>query len=827
MSCCSGEENNVAVKTDPVCGMQVDPARVAASANYEETTYYFCCQGCRDKFVAAPQKYLHGDAESESCCGSDTPQLVTLSATPATAKVKDIVCGMMVDPAKAAASAEYEGETYFFCAKGCHAKFTADPEKYLHPAPAAPPPAGAEAMEYTCPMDPQIRQMGPGTCPICGMALEPVGVVLEEDTSELDDMMKRLWIAAALTLPLLVMMFTRQMPVVELLLATAVVWGCGWPFFVRGWQSVRTGNLNMFTLIALGTGAAYLYSLVAVEAPQLFPATARDTGGNIGLYFEPAAVIVTLVLVGQVLELRARSSTGAALRALLSLAPKTALRVDGAHEMEVPLADVHVGDVLRVRPGERVPVDGVVLDGASSIDESMMTGEPMPVTKSADDAVTGGTVNGTGAFHMRAQRVGADTMLQQVVRLVSEAQRTRAPIQRVADRISGIFVPAVLAAAALAFVAWLLWGPQPQLSHAVVSAVTVLIVACPCALGLATPMAITVGTGRGAHAGVLLRNAEALEQLGNVDTLVIDKTGTLTEGKPSVVEVLPHAGFSADDVLQLAASVEAMSEHPLAGAVVRAARERSLSLYTANDFVSTTGRGVQATVDGRSVMVGNSSVVKDLPVATEPLLDDSRTRIVVVVDGTYAGSIAIADAVRTSAASVVKELQRAGLKIVMATGDHEATAKAVAGPLQIEYRAGLLPQDKAALVKQLRHGGGVVAMAGDGINDAPALAAADVGIAMGTGTDIAMETAPVTLLKGDLQSLLRARQLSVATMRTIRQNLFFAFFYNALGVPLAAGVLYPLFGITLNPMLAAGAMSLSSVCVIANSLRLRNVNLNS
>ncbi|MEZ2345690.1 heavy metal translocating P-type ATPase [Terriglobus sp. RCC_193] len=751
-----------------------------------------------------------------SCCGGEEKTVAAQT---------DPVCGMLVDPAKAAAATEYRGDMYYFCSKGCHAKFTADPEKYLHPVPAAPPPAGAENMEYTCPMDPQIRQMGPGTCPICGMALEPVGVVLEEDTSELDGMTRRLWIAAVLTLPLLLMMFTRPMPVVELLLATAVVWGCGWPFFVRGWQSVRTGNWNMFTLIALGTGAAYLYSLAAVVAPQLFPATARDASGEIGLYFEPAAVIVTLVLVGQVLELRARSSTGAALRSLLGLAPQTALRVEGSTETEVALSDVHVGDVLRVRPGERVPVDGVVLDGASLIDESMMTGEPMPVAKSVNDAVTGGTMNGTGAFHMRAERVGADTMLQQIVRLVSEAQRTRAPIQRVADHVSGIFVPAVLAAAAIAFVAWMLVGPQPRLSHAVVSAVAVLIVACPCALGLATPMAITVGTGRGAHAGVLLRNAEALEQLGNVNTLVIDKTGTLTEGKPSVVEVKPEHGFSAEDVLQLAASVEKMSEHPLAGAVVHAAEERGVLLHSADGFVSTTGQGVHAIVNGHRVAVGNAAVVRELPRDLDASREDSRTRIFVVVDEVLAGSIAIADPVRASAAHVVKELQRAGLKIVMATGDHEATAKAVAGPLQIDYKAGLLPQDKAALVKQLRDGGEVVAMAGDGINDAPALAAADVGIAMGTGTDIAMESAPVTLLKGDLQSLLRARRLSVATMRIIRQNLFFAFFYNALGVPLAAGVLYPLFHMTLNPMVAAGAMSLSSVCVIGNSLRLRSVRL--
>lgn len=824
MSCCGSEEKTVGVQTDPVCGMLVDPAKAAASAEFEGTAYYFCSKSCHDKFVVNPKKYLQGDVEPGSCCGGGQ-ELVTLSSAPAIRKVKDVVCGMTIDPAKAAASTDYKGESYYFCSKGCHTKFTADPEKYLQPAPAAPPPVGAENIEYTCPMDPQIRQMGPGTCPICGMALEPVGAVSEEDTSELDGMTKRLWIAAVLTLPLLLMMFMRHMPVVELLLATAVVWGCGWPFFVRGWQSVRTGNWNMFTLIALGTGAAYLYSLAAVVAPQLFPATARDASGEIGLYFEPAAAIVALVLVGQVLELRARSSTGAALRSLLGLAPQTALRVEGNTEAEVPLSEVHVGDVLRVRPGERVPVDGVVLDGASSIDESMMTGEPMPVAKSANDAVIGGTMNGTGAFRMRAERVGADTMLQQIVRLVSEAQRTRAPIQRVADRVSGIFVPAVLVAAVIAFAAWMLVGPQPRLSHAVVSAVAVLIVACPCALGLATPMAITVGTGRGAHAGVLLRNAEALEQLGNVNTLVIDKTGTLTEGKPSVVEIMPQPGFSDEDVLRFAASVEKMSEHPLGGAVVRAAEERGVSLRPADDFVSTTGQGVRAKVDGRRVAVGNAAAIRDLPHDMDASRADGRTLVFVAVDDVFAGSIAIADPVRSTAAHVVKELQHAGLKIVMATGDHEATAKAVAGPLQIDYKASLLPQDKAALVKELRNSGAVVAMAGDGINDAPALAAADVGIAMGTGTDIAMESAPVTLLKGDLQSLLRARRLSVATMRTIRQNLFFAFFYNALGVPLAAGVLYPLFHLTLNPMVAAGAMSLSSVCVIGNSLRLRSASL--
>lgn len=740
---------------------------------------------------------------------------------------KDPVCGMKVSPDKAAATAEHDGTTFYFCGKGCHAKFIADPDKYLRPAPAAPPAAGSELVEYTCPMDPEIRQMGPGTCPKCGMALEPAGVVLNEDTSELDGMTRRLCVAAALSLPLLFMMFTKPMPIVELGLATAVVWGCGWPFFVRGWQSVRTGNLNMFTLIALGTGAAYFYSLVALVVPGIFPATARDAAGTISLYFEPAAVIVALVLVGQVLELRARSSTGAALRALLGLAPQTAHRMtDCGHEKDVPVADVRVGDVLRVKPGERVPVDGVLLDGASSVDESMMTGESMPVAKSQGQPVTGGTMNGTGAFTMRSERVGADTVLQGIVRLVSEAQRTRAPIQRVADRVASIFVPAVLFAAALAFAGWLLLGPQPRVAHAVVSAVTVLIVACPCALGLATPMAITVGTGRGAQAGVLLRNAEALEQLGRVDTLVIDKTGTLTQGRPAVVQVAPHGTFTRQTLLQLAGSVEAASEHPLAAAIIRAAREEDATVIAAKDFASQTGLGVQGLVDGRLVQVGSERFLHTQ--ASEdaaPLAIGGRTIVYVAVDGAFAGTISIADPVRDEAFDVLSQLRASGLKVVMATGDHEAAAEAVATPLGVPFRAGLLPSDKASLVQQLRGEGSVVAMAGDGVNDAPALAAADVGIAMGTGTDVAMESAPVTLLGGDLRSLLRARRLSQATMRTIRQNLFFAFIYNALGVPLAAGLLYPFTGMTLHPMVAAGAMSLSSVCVIANSLRLRSVKL--
>ncbi|MGI4853151.1 MAG: heavy metal translocating P-type ATPase [Janthinobacterium lividum] len=797
-------------------------------------------------------------------------------------KQKDPVCGMMVLPAKAAGSAEFAGHRYYFCGKGCLAKFEADPQKYLAPASVAAPTAQAQAAEYICPMDPEVSQRGPGSCPKCGMALEPAvataatrmeytcpmhpevvsekpgncpkcgmaleprDVAVEEKNPELDDMTRRLWIAAALTLPLLTIMFVEMLPSMplqglpaaavawlEFALATPVVLWCGWPFFVRAWQSVRNRSGNMFTLIGIGTGVAYTYSVIATVAPRLFPATAQNAHGMPALYYEPAAVIIALVLLGQVLELRARSQTGSALRALLQLAPRTALKLtDCGHERDTPLAQIKVGDRLRVRPGEKVPVDGVVLEGHSSVDESMVSGEPIPVEKTADAKVIGGTLNGTGGFIMRAEQVGADTLLAQIVRMVSSAQRTRAPIQRVADRVASFFVPAVLLAAALTFIVWFVFGPQPRLAHALVSAVAVLIVACPCALGLATPMAIMVGTGRGAGAGILVRSAEALEQFSKVNTLLIDKTGTLTEGKPRVSAVLPQPGFAQDELLQFAASLERSSEHPLAASLVRAGQERGLSLLEVDGFQSQPGMGVSGRVGGREVAVGNTALLQSfhcdsaaLDHAAAQHRQQGETVTFIAVDGKAAGVLCIADTIKDSAAETIRELNAAGVEVAMLTGDNPVTAKAVAGRLGIGFVAGVLPAGKAAAVQQYKARGRVVAMAGDGVNDAPALAAADVGVAMGTGADVAMQSAGITLLHGDLRAILRARRLSQATVRNIRQNLWFAFGYNALGVPLAAGVLYPHFGILLSPMLAAAAMSLSSVSVIGNALRLRTVKL--
>ncbi len=796
-------------------------------------------------------------------------------------KYKDPVCGMMVLPSKAAGTAEAAGERYYFCGKGCLAKFEADPQKYLAPVPVPAPTAAEKAVEYICPMDPEVSQMGPGSCPKCGMALEPATVTLvtrteytcpmhpevvsdrpgncpkcgmaleprsvsaEESNPELEDMTQRLWVAGALTLPLLGVMVSEMLPamplqhllagrtlaLVELLFASPVVLWCGWPFFVRAWQSVVNRSGNMFTLIGLGTGVAYGYSLLATFAPQLFPQTARDAHGVLALYYEPAAVIVTLVLLGQVLELRARSRTGSALRALLQLAPRVALRLtDGGAEEEVPLDEVHAGDRLRVRPGEKVPVDGLVLEGYSSIDESMVSGEPVPVEKAVDARVIAGTVNGTGSFVMRAEHVGGETLLAQIVQMVSAAQRTRAPIQRVADRAASYFVPGVLLAALLTFAVWFTVGPQPRFGHAMVSAVAVLIIACPCALGLATPMAIMVGTGRGAGMGILFRNAESLERFGEVNTLLIDKTGTLTEGKPSVSAVLPQPGFTKDQLLQLAASIERASEHPLAAAMVRAANERALNLLDVQGFSSQTGMGVAGIVDRHNVVVGNAAALTAAGTEVAALDDRAEqhrqrgeTVTFVAIDGVAAGIICIADAIKASAVDAIRELQAAGVEVVMVTGDNAATAHAVGDTLGIGYVAGVLPAGKADVVKQYKSQGRVVAMAGDGVNDAPALAAADVGIAMGTGTDVAMESAGITLLRGDLRAVLRARQLSQATVRNIRQNLFFAFAYNAVGVPLAAGILYPWFGVLLSPMIAAAAMSLSSVSVIGNALRLRRI----
>jgi Cu+-exporting ATPase len=763
----------------------------------------------------------------------------------------DPVCGMNVNPSKAAASVEHQGVTVYFCSQGCAAKFRASPEKYAPAKPDATPSHPAARTEpqgeYTCPMHPEIKQMGPGSCPKCGMALEPREVTVEEANPELADMTRRLWISVALAVPMLALMvsaFLPSMPMqhlfsakvwawIEFALATPVVLWCGLPFFVRGWQSIIHRSLNMFTLIALGTGTAYFYSVVATVVPQIFPALHRGAGGQVDVYFEPAAVIVALVLLGQVLELRARSQTSGAIRALLGLAPKTAKRLDDkGGEADVPLDQVQVGDRLRVRPGEKVPVDGTVLEGHSSVDESMISGEPIPVEKDKDAKVTAGTVNGTGEFVMRAERVGADTLLSQIVKMVSEAQRSRAPIQRLADRVSAYFVPAVVVSAIVTFAVWYFAGPQPLFAHALVNAVAVLIVACPCALGLATPMAIMVGTGRGARAGILIRNAEALEVFGKVDTLIIDKTGTLTEGKPTLSSVIPQPGIDESGLLQLVASLERSSEHPLAAAIVKGAEAKKLALTNVVGFNSTTGKGVKGTVSGKQVAVGNAELFRDLSVDPAPLLDraealrkEGQTVMLVAIDGKAAGIVGVADPIKDSTPDAIRELKAAGLKIIMVTGDNATTAKAVADKLGIEFEADVLPQKKAEVIKARQQNGSVVAMAGDGVNDAPALAQADVGIAMGTGTDVAMEAGGITLLKGDLRGILRARHLSKSTMRNIRENLFFAFVYNAVGIPLAAGVLFPAFGLLLNPMIAAAAMSFSSVSVIGNALRLRTTKL--
>ena len=736
---------------------------------------------------------------------------------------KDPVCGMTVDPSQSAGSVTHQGQTYHFCSKGCVAKFESDPAKYLRPdARLEEMGAPASGVEYTCPMHPEVRQIGPGSCPKCGMALEPVSVdlaVSEEENAEYVDMRRRFWLSLPPTAMLLALMYAgHHWPWVELILSTPVVVWAGWPLFERGWASVVHRSLNMFTLIATGTGAAYAYSVVATIAPGVFPASMHEHGGEIATYFESAAVIVTLVLLGQVLELRARSQTSSAIRALLRLAPKTARRVgaNGA-EQDVPLDQVRVSDRLLVRPGEKVPVDGVVVDGASAVDESMVTGESIPVEKTAGSQVTGGTLNGTGAFVMRAERVGADTLLARIVKLVNEAQRSRAPIQRLADVVAGKFVPAVIAVAVLTFVAWSIWGPEPRFAYALVNAIAVLIIACPCALGLATPMSIMVGTGRGATAGVLIRDAEALEKLEKIDTLVVDKTGTLTEGKPVVTTV--------DDVevLRLAASLERKSEHPLAAAIIAAAEQRNLALSEASQFQSVTGRGIRGVVDGHEISVDNAPPPEFEERATK-LREQGQTVVSVNVDGKAAGILGIADPIKASAAAAIETLHRQGIRLVMLTGDHPTVAQNVARKLGIdEVHAGVLPDGKAEVIAGLQAKGHAVAMAGDGINDAPALSRADVGIAMGTGTDIAIESASVTLVRGDLNGIVRARALSRATMRNIRQNLFFAFVYNTIGVPIAAGILYPIVGVLLSPTIASAAMTFSSVSVIVNALRLRKL----
>ena len=731
-------------------------------------------------------------------------------------KVKDPVCGMEVTPAAAAGSFQYQGQTYYFCAKSCLAKFQADPLKYLEPKPAAPAD-GTKGVEYTCPMHPEVVQVGPGTCPICGMALEPKEIQLgEAENPELPDMQKRFWVSVALSLPLLIMSMAMLGPDgtrnwIELALATPVVlWG-GWPFFVRAWQSIVSRNLNMFTLIGIGVGAAYVFSLFSLIFRP-----------GVDVYFESAAVIVTLVLLGQVLELKARSRTGAAIKALLGLAPKTArlIGADGA-ETDLPLDHVGVGDVLRVRPGEKIPVDGVVLEGASAVDESMLTGEPLPVEKTTGARVTGATVNGNGSLIIKAERVGAETMLAQIVRMVSDAQRSRAPIQKLADQVAAYFVPAVVAIAIVTFFAWSAWGPQPRLAHALVNAVAVLIIACPCALGLATPMSIMVAMGKGATMGILFKNAEAIELLHQADTLVVDKTGTLTEGKPRLVAVDPAPGFDEKRLLYLAASLERASEHPLAHAVVSGAQDRGISLGAVEGFQAVPGKGARGNLDGMDVVVGNVAMMRE--VMKEAGVDvTGSSALFVAVDGKFAGRLRVADPIKATTAEAIRQLHAEGMRIVMLTGDSRITAEAVAKQLEIdEVLAEVLPQDKRLHIQRLQESGRFVAMAGDGINDAPALAQAQVGIAMGTGTDIAMESAGVTLVQGDLRGIARARRLSRATMRNIKQNLFFAFVYNSLGVPIAAGALYPLFGLLLSTMIAAAAMSFSSVSVISNALRLR------
>ena len=776
----------------------------------------------------------HGDADAVI----DTPSTM------------DPVCGMTVPLNAGKPQREHEGETYHFCSQKCHDKFVADPQHFISGAHKRHSVTQPKGTKYTCPMHPEIVRGEPGDCPKCGMALEPMGVPAADDgpNPELVDFKRRFWVGAVLSVPLLVLTMgpfvglgyvrdvlgERATLWVELILGTPVILWAGWPFFVRGVKSVINRSLNMFTLIAMGTGAAYLFSVVAVLVPGIFPDGFRDADGNVGVYFEAGAVIVVLVLLGQLMELGARERTGSAIRALLDLAPETArvIREDGREE-EIPLEDVKVGDRLRVRPGDKVPVDGVVLEGRSSIDESMILGEAVPVEKVEGDQVTGATINGTGSLVIEARRVGADTMLSQIVEMVANAQRSRAPIQKLADTVAGTFVPAVIGIAVTAFIAWSVWGPAPALAYGLVSAVAVLIIACPCALGLATPMSIMTATGRGAQAGVLIKNAEALERFAKVDTLIVDKTGTLTVGKPKLVAVLPEAGHDEAEVLRLAASLERGSEHPLAEAIVSGAEERRLAIAKADEFEAITGKGVKGVVDGKPVALGNAKLLADMGLdggrladTADARRDQGETVMFVIIESEIAGLVSVADPVKETTPDALKALHGEGFHIIMATGDNERTAKAVAAKLGIdEIRADVLPEDKLRIIKELQADGRRVAMAGDGVNDAPALAQADVGIAMGTGADVAIESAGFTLVKGDLGGIVRARRLSRATMRNIRQNLFFALIYNAAGVPVAAGILFPFLGILISPIFAAAAMSLSSVSVIGNALRLRSVRI--
>jgi len=847
---------------DPVCGMTVEPEKAAAKEEYNELTWYFCSESCHHKFNDSPDEYTVEQKE------------------------KDPVCGMDVSP-----DSEYQhdhaGKTYHFCSESCQNKFSTAPDAYLNKddlgaesvedadknatytcpmhseieqqGPGSCPKCGMalEAkgipvatckIEYTCPMHPEIIQDEPGSCPKCGMALEPRTVTVEEDNEELNDMSRRFWVSTILGLPVFILAMVADLAPsllpqdlsmhavqwIEFTLATPVViWG-GWPFYVRAVQSVKTWNLNMFTLIGLGVSVAWLYSMVALLMPEIFPPIMQMEGGLVDVYFEAAAVITALVLLGQVLELRARSRTNAAIQMLLGLAPNTARIVyDDGREEDIPLEQVKVGDILRVRPGEKIPVDGIVTDGESNVDESMVTGEPVPVSKTEGEKLIGATVNATGSLLMRAEKIGADTLLSQIVNMVAEAQRSRAPIQKLADVVAGYFVPGVVLIAVIAFLVWYTVGPEPRLAHAIVNAVAVLIIACPCALGLATPISIMVGTGRGAMEGVLIKNAEALEIMEKVDTLVVDKTGTLTEGKPTLVSIVATDGFNEDDNLRAAASLERASEHPLAEAIVRGAEKRNITLTSIDNFMSVTGKGVTGMVDGKNLALGNIKLLEsldinagDLPQQADKLRAEGQTVMLLAIDGKAAGLIGVADPVKATTADAIKDLHAEGVEVVMLTGDNRTTAQAVASKLGIDrVEADVLPDQKANIVKELQAMGKIVAMAGDGINDAPALAQAHVGIAMGTGTDVAMESAGVTLVKGDLRGIVRARRLSRATMKNIRQNLFFAFIYNSAGVPIAAGVLYPVFGILLSPIIAAAAMSFSSVSVITNALRLRNTKL--
>ncbi|WP_027151850.1 heavy metal translocating P-type ATPase [Mesorhizobium sp. WSM2561] len=822
-SCCSSHAPaaaSIVVTRDPVCGMTVDPAAGKPSATLGGHSYHFCSEGCRTKFQKEPEAFLNAT---------------------------DPVCGMKVERATAKHFVRHEGKGFYFCSAGCKAKFEADPQKYLSGQPAPEPmPKGTQ---YTCPMHPEIVRDKPSSCPICGMALEPMGVPTGDEgpNPELVDFTRRFWVSAVLSIPLLLITMGPMLGLpfrdwlgehpaawIELALATPVVLWAAIPFFHRGWESIVNRSPNMWTLISIGVGTAYVYSVVATLFPDIFPHQFRGHGGTVPVYFEAAAVIVALVFLGQVLELKARERTGSAIRALLDLAPKTARRIgaDGS-ETDVPLEEVQAGERLRVRPGDSVPVDGTVLEGRSSVDESMLSGEPVPVEKTQGDFVTGGTLNKNGTLVMRAEKVGADTMLSRIVEMVAKAQRSRAPIQGLADRVSYYFVPTVVLVAIVAFIVWAIYGPQPSMVFAIVSAVSVLIIACPCALGLATPMSIMTATGRGAQAGVLIKEAEALERFSKVDTLIVDKTGTLTEGKPKLTDVVGFDGFDEAELLGLAASLEKGSEHPLAEAIVDGARERGATVEDAADFEAVTGKGVTGTVKGRAVSLGNQALMDDLGIGLEvakeradALRSDGKTVMFVAADGRLAGFVAVADPIKATTVEAIRALHDSGLRIIMATGDNERTAKAVAAKLGIdEVRADMLPESKKTLIDELHAKGAGVAMAGDGVNDAPALAAADVGIAMGTGADVAVESAGITLVKGDLNGIVRARRLSQATIRNIKQNLFFAFVYNALGVPVAAGILYPIFGTLLSPMIAAAAMSLSSVSVIGNALRLRSLKL--